>query len=89
MSEDKEEKHPEVNLNKEGEVAAHNDEEVECADERTDVVRPMDWEVKIPLRHDVVYQVALDNLLQGSTGSHVGSHQHPGHEHHIGEQDDN
>ena len=50
MSEDKEEKHPEVNVNKEREVAA---------DERTDVVRPMDWEVKIPLPRDVVYQVNL------------------------------
>ena len=61
MSEDKEEKHPEVNVNKEGEVAAENYEEVECADERTDVVRPMDWEVKIPLCRDFVYQVALKN----------------------------
>ena len=88
MSEDKEEKHPEVNVNKEREVAAENYEEVEGAEERTDVVRPMDWEVKFPLRRDVVYQVALDNLLQGSTGSHVGSHQHPGLELQIEEQDD-
>ena len=52
------------------------------------MVRPMDWEVKFPLRRDVVYQVNLEISLQGSTGSHVGSHQHPGHEHQIGEQDD-
>ena len=59
MSEDKEEKLPEVNVNKEGEVAADNNEEDGCTDERTDVVRPMDWEVKIPLPRDVVYQVNL------------------------------
>ena len=87
-SEDKEEKHPEVNVNKEGEVAADNDEEVECADERTDVVRPMDWEVKFPLRRYGIYQVNLEISLQGSTGSHVGSHQLPGLEHQIEEQDD-
>ena len=86
--EDKEEKHPEVNVNKEGEVAADNDEEVGCADERSDVARPVDWEVEIPLRRDVVYQVNLEISLQGSTGSHVGSPQHHGHEHQIGEQDD-
>ena len=52
------------------------------------MARSMDWEVKFPLRRDVVYQVALDNLLQGSTGSHVESHHHPGLELQIEEQDD-
>ena len=64
------------------------DEEAEGADEVTDVVRPMVWEVKFPLRRYGVYQVNLEISLQGSTGSHVGSHQLPGLEHQIEEQDD-
>ena len=48
----------------------------------------MVWEVKFPLRRYGVYQVILEISLQGSTGSHVGSHQLPGLEHQIEEQDD-
>ena len=86
--EDEEEKPPKDNVNKEGEVAADNNEEDGCTDERTDVVRPVDWEVKFRLRRDVVNQVAHENSIQGPTGSHMGSDQHPGHEHQIEEQDD-
>ena len=85
---DEEDKHPEVNANKEGEAAAVNDEEAECADEMTNVVRPMDWEVKIRLRRDVVHQVAALSPTHGPTGSCERFDQHPGHEHQVEKQDD-
>ena len=52
------------------------------------MVRPVDWEVKFRLRRDVVNQVAHENSIQGPTGSHVGSDQHPGHERQAEEQDE-
>ena len=82
---DKEEKHPEDNVNKEGEVAVDNNEEDGCTDEMTDVVRPMDREVKIRLQRKGIHQVAIRNSIRGSTGSHVGSDQHPGHERPVNE----
>ena len=66
----------EVNVNKEGEAAADYHEEDRCADEMTDVVRPMDYEVKTGLRRDVIHHVAVQSPLHGVTGSCVRSHHH-------------
>ena len=41
---------------------------------------PSEIQEKTRLRRDVVHQVALENSVQGLTGSCVGSDQHPGHE---------
>ena len=87
-TEDEEEKPPKDNVNKEGEAAADNNEEDGCTDESTDVMRPVDRDVKFRLRRDVVHQVTVQSPKQGQTGSHERFNPHLGHEHQVKEQDE-